>query len=82
MMGDKKYFGLTGYQMSENIHFYSSDPTETPTVVYKIPYRRAPCLACFVQPLDRVHRASKGILHTTPTEVTNRAKSKFEPKVL
>ena len=28
-------------------------------VVYKIPYRRAPRLAC------RVRRASKGILHTT-----------------
>ena len=41
MMDDKKYFGLTGYQ----IHFYSSDPTRT------------------------------------PTEVKNRNKSKFEPKV-
>ena len=31
MMGDEKYFGLTGYQMSDSIHFYSSDPTQTPT---------------------------------------------------
>ena len=46
MMDDEKYFGLTGYQMSGNIHFYSSDTTQT------------------------------------PTEVKNRAKSKFEPKVL
>ena len=30
--------------------------------VYNIPYRRAPRLAC--QPLGRVRRASKGILHT------------------
>ena len=36
--------------------------TSTPqTVVYKMPYRRAPRLAC------RVRRASKGILHTTQT---------------
>ena len=33
MMDDEKYFGLTGYQMSENIHFYSSDTTQTPTEV-------------------------------------------------
>ena len=33
MMDDEKYFGLTGYQMSGNIHFYSSDPTQTPTEV-------------------------------------------------
>ena len=36
-------------------------------LVYKIPYRRAPRLAyraSTVQPLGRVHRASKGILHT------------------
>ena len=46
MMDDEKYFGLTGYQMSRNIHFYSSGPTQT------------------------------------PTEVKNRAKSNFEPKVL
>ena len=32
-------------------------------VVYKIPYRRA--RAWPVQPLGRVRRASKGILHTT-----------------
>ena len=31
-------------------------------LVYKIPYRRAPRLA--YQPLGRVRRASKGILHT------------------
>ena len=30
--------------------------------VYKIPYRRAPLLAC--RPLGRVGRASKGFLHT------------------
>ena len=46
MMYDEKYFRLTGYQTSGNIHFYSSDPTQT------------------------------------PTEVKNRAKSKFEPKLL
>ena len=46
MMDDEKYFGLTGYRMSGNIHFYSSDPTQT------------------------------------STKVKNRAKSKFEPKVL
>ena len=38
-------------------------------IVYKIPYRRAPRLACrlhsFVQPLGRVRCASKGILHTS-----------------
>ena len=33
-------------------------------VVYKIPYRRAPCLACLQ---GRVCRASKGILHTRPS---------------
>ena len=33
VMDDKKYFGLTGYQMSGNIHFYSSDTTQTPTEV-------------------------------------------------
>ena len=33
------------------------------SVVYKIPYRRAPRLA-YVRPLGRVRRASKGILHT------------------
>ena len=33
-------------------------------VVYKIPYRRAPHLASRLQPLGRVRRASKGILHT------------------
>ena len=32
------------------------------TVVYKIPYRRAPRLT--YQPLGRVRCASKGILHT------------------
>ena len=32
--------------------------------VYKIPYRRKPRLA-YVQPLGRVRRASKGILHTS-----------------
>ena len=46
MIDDEKYFGLTGSQMSGNIHFYSSDPSQI------------------------------------PTEVMNRAKSKFEPKVL
>ena len=46
VMDDEKYFGPTGYQMSGNIHFYSSDHTQS------------------------------------PTEVKNRAKSKFEPKVL
>ena len=38
------------------------------SVVYKIPYRRAPRLACRLPlgrlPLGRVRRASKGILHT------------------
>ena len=33
------------------------------TLVYKIPYRRAPRLAC------RVRRASKGILNTTATPI-------------
>ena len=35
-------------------------------VVYKIPYRRARAWpsGCIVQPLGRVRRASKGILHT------------------
>ena len=36
-------------------------------VVYKIPYRRAPRLAC--RPLGRVRRASKGILHTNFNDV-------------
>ena len=31
MMDDEKYFCLTGYQMSGNIHFYSTDPTQTST---------------------------------------------------
>ena len=35
-------------------------------VVYNIPYRRAPQLACWpVQPLGRVRRARKGFLHTS-----------------
>ena len=36
-------------------------------LVYKIPYRRARAWpsGCIVQPLGRVRRASKGILHTT-----------------
>ena len=39
-------------------------------VVYKIPYRRAPCLSLYTRypivarALGRVRRASKGILHT------------------
>ena len=33
-------------------------------IIYKIPYRRAPRLAYRLQPLGRVRRASKGILHT------------------
>ena len=39
-------------------------------LVYKIPYRRAPCLA--YQPLGRVRRASKGILHTKRPQATIR----------
>ena len=35
------------------------------TFVYQIPYRLAPRLA--YQPLGRVRRASKGILHTKDT---------------
>ena len=36
-------------------------------IVYKIPYRRARAWpsGCIVQPLGRVRRASKGILHTS-----------------
>ena len=40
------------------------------TLVYKIPYRRAPRLA-YVRPLSRVRRANKGILHTTLTLIPN-----------
>ena len=32
-MDDEKYYVLTGYQMSGNINFYSSDPTQTPIEV-------------------------------------------------
>ena len=29
-MDDEKYFGLTGYQMSGNTHYYTSDKDRTP----------------------------------------------------
>ena len=46
-------------------------------LVYKIPYRRAPRLACrlHVQPLSRARRASKGILHITLGRVHRASKS-------
>ena len=42
---------------AQSLHFENNS-----TLVYKIPYRRARA-----QPLGRVRRASKGILHTNST---------------
>ena len=50
-----------------------------PSLVYKIPYRRAPRLA--YRPLGRVRRASKGILHTTPSHFTRVWRKKFSKSI-